>query len=319
MICINLPSTDPYFNLAVEEFFLKNSTDDILILWQSIPSVVVGKHQNMMAEVNYPYVMDRKIPVIRRLSGGGTVFHDLGNINFTYIANGKEGHIVDFKRFTQPIVDFLNEMGVPACLSGRNDILVDGFKFSGNAEHVFKSRVLHHGTILFSADLNALSKGIHPTGGTYSDSSVKSVRSKVANLQDYFNPPLTVDSFRSSLFGYLLMRHYSAEYNLSEEEVGAIQSLADSKYRTWAWNFGYSPDYKFTTKADDGLPLQVELSVSKGIIREAFVRCKGEDRADSAALLVGVAHDDFPALKQALEEAFEVGSEYYGILPMLLF
>lgn len=299
MICINLPSTNPYFNLAAEEYLLKNSNDDVLMLWRSTPSIIVGKHQNMMAEVNYPYVVQSSIPVIRRLSGGGTVFHDLGNVNFSYIANGKDGHIVDFKRFTQPIVDFLNQQGIPAQLSGRNDILVDGFKFSGNAEHVFKNRVLHHGTILFSSNLDSLKSGIAPTGSSYSDNSVKSFRSKVANLQSYFLEGMEVDEFKDILFAYLIDRHQSSSYSFSDADVERIQALVASKYATWDWNFGYSPDYTFRSMSNgDG---ETVLLVKKGIICEAtFLPADGEGHSIPLLYLVGLAHDSHAEISRVV-------------------
>lgn len=299
MICINLASTNPYFNLAAEEYLLKNYTDDVLMIWQSVPSVIVGKHQNMMAEINYPYILKNGIPVIRRLSGGGTVFHDLGNVNFTYIANGKEGHIVDFKRFTQPIVDFLNSYKVPAVLSGRNDILVDGLKFSGNAEHVYKQRVLHHGTILFSSNLEMLKQGITRVGGVYSDSSVKSFRSKVANLAPYFRPQIDVDTFRSLLFSYLKERHFSDSHFFSDVEMVQIQRLADEKYSTWEWNFGYSPDYSFNS-GDDSL-MKIHFFVKKGRIDDIKISSSDANFSDVIIeSLRGLAHDDFKSISQIL-------------------
>lgn len=301
MICINLQSTNPYFNLAAEEFLLKNFADDILLIWQNMPAVIVGKHQNMMAEVNYPYVMGKGIPVIRRLSGGGTVFHDMGNVNFSYIANGNEGHVVDFKRFTRPVVDFLNEHGVPAILSGRNDILVDGFKFSGNAEHVYKQRVLHHGTLLFSSNLEMLREGIKPTGGTYSDKSVKSFRSRVANLSPYFKDSVDVSTFRSMLFSYLLERHSSSSYLLNDAEVEQIKQLEYKKYRSWDWNFGYSPDYLFVSN-EKAIP-NIQLSVKKGIIHEARIEVpQSVLPALTIEKLIGVSHDDFKTIKGIIDE-----------------
>lgn len=305
MICLNIASTNPHLNLATEEYLLKNFQDDVLMLWQGSPSIIVGKHQNMMAEVNYPFVHENGIPVARRLSGGGTVFHDLGNVNFTYIANGRDGHVVDFKRFTQPLVDFLQSKGVPAQLSGRNDILVDGYKFSGNAEHVFKKRVLHHGTLLFSSNLELLRNGIAPTGSSYTDSSVKSFRSKVTNLQSYFPEPLAVHTFKDNLFDYLVDRHQGEEYHLSSTDLLAIEALSESKYRSWEWNFGYSPDYKFTSAEVEGFTLFLE--VKKGVISDAMLS-KMDSKQESGALvsLVGISHDNFEMISQILATTYSV-------------
>jgi len=178
MLIVNRPHTDPWFNIAAEEYFLKNFQEDIFMLWQNEASIIVGKHQNTLAEINYPYVKENGIPVIRRISGGGTVFHDLGNLNFTFIQNGEKGKLVDFRKFTDPILAVLNKMGVPAVFEGKNDLRVDGLKISGNAEHVFKNRVLHHGTLLFSSVLNDLGKALKVKTDRFTDKAVKSIRFK---------------------------------------------------------------------------------------------------------------------------------------------
>lgn len=150
-LCINQPNSDPYFNLAAEEYFLKNFQEDFFMLWRSWPSVVVGKHQNALAEINHEFVRLHQIPVARRLSGGGTVFHDPGNVNFTFIRNVANISEVNFKIFTIPVIEALKKLGVEAYTTGRNDLLIDGKKISGNAEHVHRNRVLHHGTLLFDS------------------------------------------------------------------------------------------------------------------------------------------------------------------------
>lgn len=295
MICINLSSLDPYFNLATEEYLLKSFSEDILMLWQSEPSVIVGKHQNMMAEVNFPYIHAQKIPVIRRLSGGGTVFHDLGNVNFTYIVNGKQGHLVDFARFTSPLIDYLNSLGVPATLSGRNDILVNGFKFSGNAEHVFKNRVMHHGTILFNSDLDQLRLGIKSSEGEFVDSSVKSFRSKVANLAPLFGKKATAEQFRLNFFDHLLGMFRSSVYELTDKDRLLINQLVEAKYSTWEWNYGYSPDYTFISKPDSDI--MMELKVKRGIISDARL-IKSSKKVDESTVskLIGLPHDSFDGI-----------------------
>ena len=136
MICIQDTQTDPYFNLAAEEYVLKNFSDDVFMLWRNDNAIIVGKHQNTLSEINLDYVKEKGIKVVRRISGGGAVFHDLGNLNFTFIRTGEEGNLVDFKRFTLPIIEVLQKMGVDAKFEGRNDLTIEGKKFSGNAEHV---------------------------------------------------------------------------------------------------------------------------------------------------------------------------------------
>ena len=161
MLCVNQTKTDPYFNIASEEYLLKNFDDEIIMLYINEPSVIVGKHQNTLAEINYTLAKQKGLSVIRRLSGGGSVFHDLGNLNFTFIKNGTPGKLVDFKGYTQPIVDALNEIGVNAEFGGHNSLLIGGKKFSGNAEHIYKNRVMHHGTILFSTNLENLAEVLY--------------------------------------------------------------------------------------------------------------------------------------------------------------
>ncbi len=156
MLCIQSPSRDPYFNLAAEEYLLKQSTDDVFMLWQSSPVVVSGKHQNVYAEMNYRYIREKGILVARRLTGGGTVYHDPGNINFSFIRQGEAGKMVDFTGFIEPVIRFVNSLGVHASQGPKHEIMVNGKKISGNAEHVFKNRVLHHGTLLFDAALDEL-------------------------------------------------------------------------------------------------------------------------------------------------------------------
>ena len=161
MLCIDLRNTNPYFCLAAEEYLLKTFNEDIFMLWQSQDTVVVGKHQNALGEINYPFIRANNITVARRISGGGTAYHDGGNVNFTYIKNVKSPAEISFKQFTRPVVEALGKLGLNATTSGRNDLLIEGFKISGNAEHVFKNRVLHHGTLLFNSDLVNLGNAIN--------------------------------------------------------------------------------------------------------------------------------------------------------------
>ena len=174
MLCIINTNTKPYFNLAAEDYVLRNFKDDCFMLWRNKPSIIIGKHQNTLAEINLEYVKDNNIDVVRRLSGGGAVFHDLGNLNFTFIKNAKdEGSLVDFKKYIQPILEVLQSLGVNAKFEGRNDIMIDGKKISGNAEHVFKRRVLHHGTLLFLSQIADLSKALKVNPLKYQDNGVK--------------------------------------------------------------------------------------------------------------------------------------------------
>jgi lipoate-protein ligase A len=265
-------SPNPRFNLATEEYLLKNSQDNIIFLYRNDPCIVVGKHQNAMGEINYRFVYEHGIPVIRRISGGGTVFHDEGNFNFTFLQNGEEGNLVNFRTFISPVAKFLNELGIDAEIGPRNDILIDGLKVSGSAEHIFKKRTLHHGTLLYSSALANLRNALHIDPAIYTDRAVKSVRSKVTNIQDYMNRVLTPQQFFNLLADYLLKYYNASPFNLSNEAQALIQASANTKYSDWTWNFGYSPNYVFKNNFYyDDVNYSVELEVGKGIIVKALI------------------------------------------------
>lgn len=268
MLVICLEQTDAGFCLACEEYLLKTRSEDIFMLWQSQSTVVVGKHQNALAEINYRYLREQEIQLARRISGGGTVFHDAGNINFTYIKNVSGPGEISFRRFVEPIVAALGEWGVYAEISGRNDLLVNGFKISGNAEHVFKNRVLHHGTLLYNAHLENLSEAIKVIPGKYHGKAVASNRSKVANIASFLTDPPPIGAFRDHLINFHLKRTGEQNiYHLTSDEVSAITQLTADKFHTVAWQLGYSPSYSFTNRFEEnGQRMEIFLEVAKGTI-----------------------------------------------------
>jgi lipoate-protein ligase A len=267
MLCIHLKNTDPFFCLAAEEYLLKNFPDDIFMLWQSENAVVIGKHQNLLGEINYPFVFENNIKLARRISGGGTVFHDAGNVNFSFIKNVKTPAEISFKMFTAPIVDVLAILGVKATTSGRNDLQVDGLKISGNAEHVFKNRVLHHGTLLFNSDLKNLGQAIKVIPGKYESKAVQSNRSPVGNILQFLSQKMSTKEFIQFLIGVQLENPENSVYQLNETDIQTIEQLSKEKFRTWEWNFGYSPRYSFKNEVEIGRKtLKIELDVQKGII-----------------------------------------------------
>jgi len=219
MLCIHLKNTDPYFCLAAEEYLLKNFQEDIFMLWQSENAVVVGKHQNLLGEINYPFVRENNIALCRRISGGGTVFHDSGNVNFSFIKNVKSPAEISFKQFTAPVVDALAKLGVAATTSGRNDLLIDGLKISGNAEHVYKNRVLHHGTLLFNSDLKNLGQAIKVVPGKYESKAVQSNRSPVANISQFLKNPMTTGEFVQFLLDVQIENSENRLYFLNENDI----------------------------------------------------------------------------------------------------
>lgn len=275
MLCIQIENNNPHFCLAAEEYLMKNFSEDIFMLWQSENTIVVGKHQNALAEINYPFVHKHNIMVARRISGGGTVFHDAGNVNFAYIKNVNSPAEISFKRFTLPVVEALEKLGVTATLSGRSDLLIEGKKISGNAEHVFKNRVLHHGTLLFSSNLKTLGQSIKMSPGKYYGKAVQSNRSEVTNILPFLKKKWSLNDFISFLLNVQLENPGSSLYELNEKDNRGIQKLVDEKFKTWEWNFGYSPKYTFKNEYFfEGKKLEIELQVEKGKIVES--NCSGD-------------------------------------------
>ncbi len=304
MLCIYNQETDPAYNLAAEEYMMKHFRQDIFMLWRNHNAIIVGKHQNTLAEINYDFVRENQIKVIRRLSGGGTVFHDLGNINFTFIRTGEATTLVDFRKFTQPILDFLQSLDVEARFEGRNDLTIEGKKFSGNAEHVFRDRILHHGTLLFSSKMADLTDALKVSAEKFSDKAVKSVRSRVTNISDHLPEPIPIDLFIDRLMAFITAtRADSTPYTITAEDDAAIRNLVRKKYGTWEWNFGYSPKYNFQRKfKTSGGHVEVNLLVQDGIIRESklfgdYFHLK--ETAELEEVLNGIPHD-YEAIKQAL-------------------
>lgn len=298
MLCIIRHETDPYFNLAAEEYVLKNFTKDCFMLWRNEPCIIVGKHQNTLAEINLGYVKKNNIKVVRRLSGGGAVFHDLGNLNFTFIKTVEPGgDLVDFHKFTIPILDVLRKLHINAEFAGRNDLVIDGKKFSGNAEHVYKSRVLHHGTLLFSAVMSDLINALNVDPSKFTDKAVKSVKSRVTNISEHLTQKLDVLEFRDLIMKDITESTPDAvEYSFTDADKEAIAKLRDEKYSKDEWNYGYSPVYTFTKKIKTtGGHVEAALVVENGIIKQA--RFYGDffhihDPSDIENALVGSHHEE---------------------------
>ena len=273
MLIIHNTSHDPYFNIASEEYLLKTFSDDVFMLYINQPSIIVGKHQNTLAEINYKYVKENNIPVIRRISGGGTVFHDLGNVNFLFIKNGSDGQLVDFKGFVKPIIEVLQSLGVDARFEGKNDIRVNGLKVSGNAEHVQKKRVLHHGTLLFSSHLKNLNEAIRIDAEKYQSKAVQSNRTEVTNIQSLLKAPLDTEGFMELIYKHIEELNVCRIYSFSDNDLNAISKLAEEKYKTWDWNFGYSTRYSITREIEvNNNSILFKLTVDKGIIEDVYVK-----------------------------------------------
>ena len=232
MFILTLGSTDPFFNLSAEEYFLCEKDEDFFLLWQNEPCIVIGRNQNAADEINGDYVRTRSLPVVRRMTGGGAVYHDTGNLNFSFIINGEADRV----ELCRPVIDVLRSIGVVAEISGRNDITVDGRKVSGTAMCSHGGRSLFHGTLLINSDLEAMSEALRADGEKLAGHGVKSVRSRVANLSEY-TEEVSPDIIGAMLAEYMTERGGEI-YELGESDIEAIEKLRDSKYSTDEWNCG---------------------------------------------------------------------------------
>ena len=269
MLLINNADTNPYFNLAMEEYFLKNATEDLFILWRNENAIIVGKNQNTLSEINYEYVKENNIKVVRRQSGGGAVFHDLGNINFTFISCN-DNSFSDFKRFTMPIIEALENLNIHAEFSGRNDLLINNQKFSGNAQYNYKNKVMHHGTLLFSSQINDLSSSLKVKPSKFEGKGIKSVKSRVTNISQHLENNMNVLEFKEYLMNFINNKDKNNHfYELSEQDINEINKLVEEKYSTWDWNFGNSPKYSLNNEVKcPGGNIEFSLNVEKGLIKE---------------------------------------------------
>ena len=295
MLYVRNNSTNPYFNIALEEYILKKSlsTDKtFVILYINNPAIIIGKHQNTIEEINKDYVDEKDIKVVRRMSGGGAVYHDEGNLNFTYIIKTGKEDVSNFKKFTLPIIKALDKMGIKAELSGRNDLTIDGKKFSGNAQYYHKNRLLHHGTLLFNSHMENLAKALNVKKEKIQSKGIKSVRSRVTNISEYLPIKGTIEEFRELLLKYLFEnQEIINEYQLTDEDIDKVNQLVGEKYDTWDWNWGESPafDIQKSYRFPIGL-IDVRLNVSKGFITDCKIYgdfFASENIEDLERILVG--------------------------------
>ncbi|MBQ7826697.1 MAG: lipoate--protein ligase [Clostridia bacterium] len=293
-------NTDPYFNLAAEEYLLLQTDTDVFMLWQNAPSVIIGKNQNAYAEVNRDYTEAQGIKVVRRLTGGGAVFHDPGNVNYTFITVAPAEPQIDFARFAQPIIIALESLGIRAELGGRNDIMAEGAKISGNAQCVYRRKdgtrmLLHHGTLLYDADMTDLAASLRVNGDKLRSKGIKSVSSRVGNIRTMGGLSMTADEFAEYLMRQAEKQFGGSATTLTEAEWAGAAELARTKYSTWEWNFGRSPEYGITrSKRFPYGTVEASLTVDRGVI--TGVKISGdyfgvEDTATLESALTGVRYD----------------------------
>ncbi len=312
MLILRSQTYNPAFNLATEEFLLNNKSEDCFYLYINAPSIIVGKHQNSLAEINVEYVKENNIAVIRRLSGGGAVFHDPGNLNFTFIMTDEGEKSADFTKYTKPILDVLQQMGVDAKFEGRNDMTINGKKFSGNAKCYYNNKVLQHGTILYESALPNLSEALKLNPLKYVDKAIKSIRSRVTNISEHLTTPVSLKEFEDRIIKHVRNLYADAEfYELTHSDIEAINRLVETKYDTWDWNFGHSPKYNFQKGIKtNGGHIEVNLEVEKGEIKKA--KLFGDfftpgDIRELEKLLMGTPHEE-EKIKKLLKD---VGIENY--------
>jgi lipoate-protein ligase A len=307
-------SHDPFYNLAFEEYVLTHKTEgDYLILWQNENTIVVGQNQNTEEEINRPFVESHHINVVRRMTGGGAVYHDLGNLNYSFITDAKDASQLSISRFTIPVIQALSELGLYAEASGRNDILVNGKKVSGTAQRLWENRILHHGTLLFDSDPAMLSGALRVNAEKFQSKSVKSVASRVGNIRDY----LPVDMDLEAFWAFLRRHIYDGviDAKLTNEELNAVREIKIEKYDTWEWNYGKSPVFDVINRQRfNGGTLEVRLSIKNG--RIADIAFFGDFLSRKSLAEIIEALKECPFRKADIEKSishFEL-EDYFGAI-----
>lgn len=319
---LDLTTTDPAWNLAVEEYVFDCLPKDrmYVMLWQNDNAIIIGKHQNTLAEINETYVREQGIRVVRRLSGGGAVYHDLGNLNFTVIADA-EGDGLDFGRFCDIVIRALAKAGIQAERNGRNDMTIDGKKFSGNAQYIRHGRVMHHGTILFDSDMSVLAGALRVDPSKIQAKGIKSVRSRVTNIRPYLPHDLTLEQFRAFLLESILEQFPGEAYNLTQQDLAAIQTIRENRYATWNWNFGHSPACTVMKKQRiEGCgTVAAYINMDQGRIKDISFRgdfFAAEDQTQLSQSLAGCPLEE-AALTERLKKT-DVSRYFMGLTPSLL-
>ncbi len=298
--------TDPRINLAIEEYALKHLDPEhsYLLFYVNEPSIIIGKNQNTIEEINLDYVKENELHVVRRLSGGGAVYHDLGNLNFSFITKDDGESFHNFKKFTEPVVKALNHLGVNAELSGRNDLLVGERKISGNAQFSTKGRMFSHGTLMLSSEIENVVSALKVKDEKIRSKGIKSIRSRVANIEEFLDKPMTVNELKQVLLQSIFADlEEIPKVDLTEEDWKGIDQISAERYRNWDWNYGKSP--AFDLQRSKRFPvgtIDLRINVKKGKI----VDCKiyGDffgvgDVKDIEQLLIGISYEP-TALKAEL-------------------
>ncbi len=312
MITIRSLNTNPYINLATEEFLLKETKEEFMFFYVNDKSLIVGKHQNSNLEINVPLQHELQIPAIRRLSGGGTVYHDLGNLNFCFITNEENQRQVNFDKYALPLQKALKMMGIDITIGSRHEFLIADKKISGNASHIWKNRVIHHGTLLFESNLELLRNLLKIDRMKYIDKSVKSVSSSVISIKDAYKLNYTIETFTDQLIDHLsTIESAPIKSNFLETHQERIEKIATEKFNTWEWNYGYNPAYIFKKiiALSNGQSAEIELNVEKGKITDVLCLGNKEFLPILSSILIDQPHS-YKEISQLLNENSEKLSGY---------
>jgi len=302
MYLIQSHSSIPYYNIALEDFLLRETDDDYFLIYRNGPSVIIGKHQNTLAEINYHFIRENNITIARRISGGGSVYNDSGNLNFSFILNGDPGNLVDYRKYTLPVIEFLAKSGIKANICGLNSLCAGERKISGNAARINKKRVLHHGTLLFSTNLENLFMALNTRSSKYNSKAIPSLKAEVANISDLLNEKISLQQFAGNFAEFISKKFNCTEFILRGEDEKLIHETETGKFSGWEWNFGYSPDYSFSNEIlHPDIKISVRLNAEKGIIRDIRITDNaGEHFALLECMLKNIRHD-FDAINHVMQ------------------
>lgn len=303
--------TDPRINLAIETYLVQEMPveEPILLFYINEPSIIIGRNQNTIEEINTDYVEKQGIHVVRRLSGGGAVYHDAGNLNFSFIMPDDGESFRNFGKVTQPIIDALHDMGVDGAeLKGRNDLVIDGKKFSGNAMYSTNGRMFAHGTLMFDSDVNEVVNALKVRKDKIESKGIKSIRSRVTNIKPYLTDThqnMSTKDFRQEI----LLKIFETDslddvnvYKLTDKDWERINAISDKLYRNWDWNYGRSPEFDLVRRKRFTIgSIEAKMNVSEGEIKE--IRIFGDffglgEISDVENVLRGIKYD-----KEAIKEA----------------
>ena len=276
MIYVKNSNDDCFFNHAAEEYLMDNFNDEVFMLWANKPSILIGRNQNTLTEINYDYVKNNNIDIVRRLSGGGAVFNDSGNINFTFITyrdRDKHKFKNSFEKFAFPVIEALKSLGVHAEFTGRNDIVIENKKISGNAQYFQKEKLLHHGTLLFDCDMSNLSSALKSKAQKIKCKGIKSVKGRVTNILPHLKEAISLEEFKNFLEQYIIDTYNIKEIvEFNNDDLKKIKEIEEERFRSWNWNYGKSPkyEYKNSVKHACGL-IEYNLNVQESMITDVSI------------------------------------------------